>query len=66
MKGLDNYKCKTGERVLISPPNSDNENGYCFQEYQVLWQNDIFILYGNDGRYPNLHRKEHVKIKQIN
>ncbi len=63
MKGQNSYKPQVGERVLLSPPNCDNENGYVYDEYNVLWMNDVFILYGNDGMWPNLHKLEHVHIK---
>jgi hypothetical protein len=49
MKGQGSYKPKTNERVLISPPNSDNLEGYVYSEYDVLWIDDTFILYGNKG-----------------
>lgn len=66
MKGENNYKPKVGEQVLISPPNSDDSNGYVYQEYEVFWMDDIFILYGNAGYYPNLEKQKHVAIKQKN
>lgn len=65
MKGKNNYIPTIGERVLISGPNCDNENGYVFSEFSVLWINDKFILYGNDNMWPNLQKLEHVKIKQL-
>lgn len=65
MKGKNNYEGKTGETVLISPPNSDNEDGYVYDEYQILWQNNIFILYGKENCWPNLEKKEHIHIKQL-
>lgn len=66
MKVNNSYTPMVGERVLISPPNSDYESGYVYQEYNVLWMNDVFILYGNDGCWPNLNKIEHVHIKSIN
>jgi len=65
MKGTNNYQGETSEIVLISPPNSDNEDGYVYGEYQILWQNDLFILYGSENCWPNLNKKEHVHIKQL-
>jgi len=64
MKGTNSYKPKIGEIVLISGPNCDNETGYVYGKYEVLFINDKFILYGNDGHWPNLHKLEHVHIKQ--
>lgn len=65
MKGENNYDPTTGEKVLISPPNYDDEKGYFYLEHTVLWQSDIFILYGDSGKWPNLNKKENVHIKQI-
>jgi len=64
MKGTNNYAGATNEVVLISGPNCDNSEGYVYGEYTILWQNDIFILYGADDCWPNLNKKEHVHIKQ--
>jgi hypothetical protein len=65
MKGINNYEGSTNEVVLISGPNCDNEQGYVYGEYKILWQDDIFILYGSEGNWPNLNKKEHVKIKKL-
>lgn len=65
MKGINSYKPKVGESVLISSPNEGNENGYMYTEHKVLWLNDTFILYGIDGCWPNLHKLNHVHIKKI-
>ena len=64
MKGENSYRPGAGEKVFLSPPNCDNENGYVYIEFEVLWINDKFILYGNDGQWPNLSRLEHVHIKK--
>ena len=65
MKGQNSYLPKVNERVLISPPNCDTDNGWFYIEYNVLWLDDKFILYGNDGKWPNLNKLEHVHIKII-
>lgn len=65
MNGINNYEGSINELVLISGPNCDNEQGYVYGEYTILWQDDIFILYGNEGKWPNLNKKEHVKIKKL-
>jgi hypothetical protein len=65
MKGVNNYIPKVGEVCLISPPNCDDENGYVYVSFKVLWKDDIFILYGNEGFYPNLNKLEHVSIKEL-
>jgi len=65
MKGKGSYLPKVNERVLISPPNCDNEEGYVYIEFDVLWINETFILYGNKGYYPNLDKIEHCHIKKL-
>ncbi len=64
MKGFNNYQGATGELVLISGPNCDNEQGYVYGEYTILWQDENFILYGSEGNWPNLNKKDHVSIKK--
>lgn len=65
MKGQGSYKPKVNERVLISPPNTDNLDGYVYGAYNVLWIDETFILYGNKGHWPNLHKIEQCHIKQL-
>lgn len=65
MKGKGSYIPIVGELVLISSPNCDNENGYVYEWFNVLWINDLFILYGRDGLWPVLNKLEHVHIKKI-
>lgn len=65
VKGENSYLPKVNERVLISPPNSDNLEGYVYSTYKVLWIDETFILYGNKGYWPNLHKIEHCHIKKI-
>lgn len=64
-KGLNKtFRPKSG-RVLLSAPHMDNENGYTFAEFNILWANDLFLLYGNDGYWPCLARWEHVIAKPL-
>ena len=66
MKGTNNkYSPKIGEYCSISAEHCDDINGYVFSNYKILWQDDTFILYGNDNCYPNLSRREHIIIKEI-
>lgn len=65
MKGKNSYVPKVGERVLISSPNQDDDVNYLYTEHEVLWMNETFILYGNEGYWPNLYKREHVHIKQL-
>ncbi len=63
MKGINNYIPKAGEKCLISGPNCDDENGYVYGLFEVLWINGTFILYGNKGFWPNLNKIEHISIR---
>lgn len=66
MKGDQNtYRPEVGERCLISPPNCDDDNGYVFFEFEILWKNEKFVLYGNPGRWPNLNKWDHISVKQL-
>jgi len=65
-KGLNStYRPEAGTVCLISGPNCDNDEGYVFSEFTVLWSNDIFVLYGNEGFWPNLYKWDHVIAKEI-
>lgn len=66
MKGKDNYIPKIGERCSISGSNCDDENGYYYSIFEVLWMNEDFILYGNKDCWPNLDKIKNVSIKQVN
>lgn len=64
-KGFEKtFRPKSG-RALVSGPHMDNMEGYVFLEYDILWANDTFVLYGNEGFWPNLARWEHVIAKPM-
>lgn len=65
MKGDNNYIPVVGERVLISAPNMDDENGYVYGEFDVLEIDEISITYGNKGFHSNLNLLNHVSIKKL-
>lgn len=48
---------------LISPPNSDDDKGYTFGEYEVLWTDATFIIYRKPGCWPNVGKWDHVICK---
>jgi hypothetical protein len=58
------FRPEAGTVCLVSGPNCDDENGFVFSEMTILWRNDIFVLYGNEGFYPNLNRWDHVICKK--
>ena len=59
------YYPAVGEFCLVSGPHCDDVNGYTWGETTLLWSNDIFVLYGSEGFWPNLHRWEHVLFKPL-
>ncbi|MDY6893916.1 MAG: hypothetical protein SVO01_00635 [Thermotogota bacterium] len=59
------YKPKMGERCLISPPNCDGPDGDEYFEFNILWTDEKFVLYGNEGCWPNLNKWEHIKFKEL-
>jgi hypothetical protein len=66
MKGMNSFfRPEAGTRCLVSGPNCDNDDGYIFTEFDILWRNDTFVLYGNTNCYPNLNRWEQVIAKPL-
>ncbi len=59
------YFPATGEVCEVSGPNCDDADGYTWMTMTVLWQNDIFVLYGQPGFWPNLHKHEHVLFRPL-
>lgn len=59
------YFPATGEVCEVSGPNCDNADGYTWGETTVLWQNEVFVLYGSEGFWPVLHKHEHVMFRPL-
>lgn len=59
------YFPATGEVCEVSGPNCDDANGYTWMKFAILWQNEKFILYGNEGFWPNLHKREHILCRPL-
>ncbi len=67
MKGSNSkYRPNVGETCLISGPHCDDDEGYTFGEYKVLWKSDIFLLYGSDNCWPNIVKWDNVLVKPLN
>lgn len=65
-KGKNNtYRPAAGTRCLISGPCCDNDEGYVYNEFEILWANDVFVLYGKKDCWPNLWKWEHISVKPI-
>jgi hypothetical protein len=64
MKGSNSaYRPAPGTTCLISPPNSDDDNGYTFGEFEVLWTNETFIVYRHKDCWPCVNKWDHVICK---
>ena len=66
MKGQDSqYRPTVGTVCLISGPNCDDDRGYTYGEYTILWRDATFVLYGKPGCHPNLEKWNHVHCKPV-
>lgn len=59
------YFPATGEECEVSGPNCDDAAGYTWMTATVLWQDELFVLYGRPGFWPNLHKHEHVLFRPL-
>ncbi|MEJ5019266.1 MazG-like family protein [Ochrobactrum vermis] len=59
------YSPAIGEVCEISGPNCDDDKGYTWGETTVLWQNEMFVLYGKAGYWPVLHKHEYVLFRPL-
>lgn len=65
-KGAGNmYFPVAGETCLISPPHCDDESGYVFKEFQVLWTDETFLVYRAPGCWPTVAKWEHIRCKAL-
>lgn len=66
-KGLrgDGWRPQTGTKCLISGPNMDDEKGYVYGEYEVLWQDETFVVYRTPGCWPVIYKWEHCLAKPL-
>ena len=65
LRRLPPYRPAAGARCLVSGPNCDDDSGYVFGETTILWSNDVFVLYGNEGFWPVLHKWEHCLFRPL-
>jgi hypothetical protein len=59
------YRPPAGTKCLISPPNCDDDDGYVFLEMEILWCDDLFVVYHSHGCWPNVHKWEHIIAKPL-
>lgn len=65
MKNFNYKKTIKKEFLISSPDHYDNETGRFYQKFKILWADDTFVLYGNKGNWPNLHKWESIRIKPL-
>jgi len=66
MKGSNStYRPEAGTTCLISPPHCDDDSGYVFGEYDILWKDDLFVLYRKEGCWPNIEKWDHLIAKPL-
>lgn len=59
------YRPKAGEKCWISPPLCDNASGYVFEEFEVLWTDETYIIYRKRGCWPNVNQWRHLICKPL-
>ena len=59
------YRPEAGTLCLVSGPNCDDYDGYTFGQMDILWRDDIFVLYRTEGCWPVLNKWDHVLCKPI-
>lgn len=65
LRRLPPYRPVPGTRCEESGPHCDDDNGYTWKPTTILWSNDIFVLYGNEGYWPVLHKWEHCLFRPL-
>ena len=59
------YRPSAGTTCLISGPNCDNDEGYTYEEVEVLWTDEIFVIYRKRGCWPVVNKWEHIRSKPL-
>ena len=57
------YRPGAGTACLMSGPNCDNENGYTYTEVEILWRDEVFVVYRKTGCWPVVNKWDHVFAK---
>lgn len=59
------YRPNAGAKCLISGPNCDNDEGYTYIEAEILWNDELFVVYRARGCWPVVNKWEHIRSKPI-
>lgn len=59
------YRPNAGEVCLISGPNCDDDKGYTYLEVEILWKDELFVVYRHKNCWPVVNKWEHIRAKPI-
>lgn len=59
------HRPSAGTTCRISGPNCDNDEGYTYIEAEVLWADELFVVYRAPGCWPVVNKWEHIRSKPI-
>lgn len=65
LRRLPPYRPEAGTICQVSGPHCDDADGFTWETTTVLWCNHVFVLYGRDGYWPNLHKWEHCLFRPM-
>ena len=57
------YRPDAGTTCQMSGPNCDNDDGYTYIEVEILWKDDLFVVYRHKDCWPVVNKWEHVRCK---
>lgn len=65
-KGDDcTFRPVPGTTCLVSGPNCDDDNGYTYGPVEILWADDLFVVYRVPGCWPVVNKWEHIRSKPL-
>ncbi|WP_458788908.1 hypothetical protein [Dyella jiangningensis] len=59
------YRPEAGTTCLISGEHCDNDEGYTYMEMEILWKDDLFVVYRKPGCWPVISKWEHIIAKPL-
>ena len=59
------YRPAAGATCLVSGPNCDNYAGYVYAEVEILWRDDVFVVYRTPGCWPVVNKWDHILAKPL-
>ena len=66
MKGVNSkYRPESGTKCFISPEHADDEKGFLYGEYEILWSDGKFACYRKEGCWPVVSHWDHIIAKPL-